>query len=232
MNGAQIVPDICTGSALMCRRFGAWLLPGTLKGAAARLSAAALGTAFFVPLLFSARPLAAVAFALWCGGAWLTQRAGHRRAAAEDAFVRLLHEAIGDANGTLLADVLVTIQRAGHLREWAVNDVRKLCERLGIRVTDAIKVSGRTSVGVHRDDLNAAWPAVRVAPSPAPLASPSPPGSSAGQSGTTFEASHPTEGVTCITQVPARSDDAGVEDAISDALDLFREPTPQARRRA
>lgn len=230
MNGSQIVPDICTGSALMCRRFGAWLLPGTLKGAACRLAGTAAGAAFYVPLLFAARPVAAVTFALWCGGAWLTQRRVHRRRAAELAFVRLLRDAIGDANGTLLADVLATAQAAGHLVEWTVNDVRKLCEqRLKIRVTDSIKVRERVSVGVHRDDLYAAWPRVRPAPPPPPLDAPSPDGSSAGQGETTYRVAHSSEGVPCIVQA---SDEPDVEDAIDDALALFHEPAPQARRQA
>lgn len=228
MNAREIVPDICAGSALMCQRFGAWLLPGTVKAAACRLAATAVGAAFFVPLLFAARPVAAVAFTLWCAGAWLTRGTGRRRERAERAFVVLLDEAIGDRNGVLLADVLRLIHASGQLPEWKVTDVRAQCERLGIRVRDSLNVAGRgVSVGVHRDDLNEAWDVPSAAPLPAPSVTPSPGGSSAGQSETTWRATYPSEGVVCTNQVPVSggseqqpADD--FDEHLGDALDVLR----------
>lgn len=217
---------VISGSAVLARSYGRWLWTGELRAVTGRLVGNGLAGAYLGSIAYHHELIAAAAGCAWCFAAYRSApRTAADRARADKAFIKLLRDAIGDANGVLLADVLATIHAAGHLPEWTVSDVRALCERLGIPVKDKIKVSGRVSVGVHRDDLDAAHPR----PTPPPLATPSPRGSSAGHRSTTPLTTYAPEGVTCTPHVPVGVPATDVEDAFADALALFHDAPPALR---
>lgn len=208
---------LLTGSEALARRFiTAWFGDGP-KTAALRLLGAAIPLVLAVFMLRAHPALWALLAAAWGIASWRAAPEPPRtrdQAAARTAFVRLLRDCIGDRNGVLLADVLATAQAAGLLADWDVTRVREACETVGVTVRDSLKVQGRTSVGVHRDDLNAAHPATP------PTTSETPPddGSSAGQP-TTTSATTPVGRSGPV--VDTRTPDPAFEDHLADALDLL-----------
>lgn len=174
------VDRLAVGTLALLRQFGGWLLPGTWQTAAARLVGSALGTGFALTVIERAPVLLWPAFAAWAVAAWCTGRADERRRRAEAELVLLLDDMIGPRNGVLLVDVLTALHAKELLTDWDVRQLRAAVERVGVRVRDSLKVEGRVSVGVHREDLDAV-----LAPLPARTTAPPPPGSSAGQGPTT-----------------------------------------------
>ncbi|RKN61879.1 hypothetical protein D7231_31905 [Streptomyces klenkii] len=88
---------------------------------------------------------------------------------AKDPLLALVEQLIGTANGVHVAAVLQALQRADGSPDWGVPEVRAALEARGVRVRPSLKVAGRVSVGVHRDDLTAALAAL---PDPAPSGAP------------------------------------------------------------
>ncbi|MGH3584842.1 MAG: hypothetical protein ACRDQ0_00825 [Pseudonocardia sp.] len=230
---------LAIGTRALLRQFGRWLLPGAWRTAGARLVGSALGAGFALTVIERAPVLLWPASAAWAGTAWRTGRADERRRRAEAELVLLLDEMIGQRNGVILADVLAALHGEQLLTDWDVHQLRAACERVGVRVRDSLKVDGRVSVGVHREDLDAV-----LVPLPARSATPPPPGSSAGQAPTT---SSTTPAVTDIgggvaftvhtsPRPPAAEPEpgparGGFEDHLADALALLDEPRGEVTER-
>ncbi|MFE5873024.1 hypothetical protein ACFQ6V_30835 [Streptomyces roseifaciens] len=88
------------------------------------------------------------------------------------AFLDRLRTLIGDRNGVLLRTVVADLHDAGVPAEWGVPEARALCTALGVPVKDSLKVTGKTSIGVHRSALpDAVVPSPRDASTEAPDAS-------------------------------------------------------------
>ncbi|MET7933475.1 hypothetical protein [Streptomyces sp. NPDC005322] len=187
MNGLRrAAARLSAGSGIVARRridwAAAWCRRGyrdDLTGWRAALGPAVralvlAGAAVVVWLIVRARPwLMWVLAAGWLIAAWRASRpasgeeaeadaAGADPAAAEEAFRQLLRDAVGDRTGVHLVDVLALLHRAGHFPGWEVADVRAACERAGVPVRRSVKVAGKVTWGVHRDDL----PGPAEAPSP------------------------------------------------------------------
>lgn len=198
---------LIAGSEVLGRRIrDAWFGAGP-KTAATRLLGAAIPLVLAGSMLRAHPNLWFILGAAWAAAAWRAAPPPKRprnQAAARAAFVQFIRDCIGDRNGTLLADVLVTAQAAGQLADWDVTRVRDACETVGIPVRESLKVNGRTSVGVHRDDFEAAHPA----PSPTPSETPPDEGSSAGQPETTSPTtSPPRRGSVGRTRITEAADD-------------------------
>lgn len=196
---------LVTGSRLLLRQFGGWLLPGQWRTAGARLAGCTVTVGFAFTVLERAPFLMWLLAGGWCVAAWRIGRTEERTAAAEAEFVQWIWERIGGRNGVLLAELLAGLHAAGMHTEWDVTDVRAVVERLGIPVRDAIKVSGSVSIGVHVDDLTGVWD-VDVAPPPAPSESPSPAGLTCGNYPTTPRVTVAAEGAQTIV-TPIREGD-------------------------
>jgi hypothetical protein len=207
------VNRLITGSETLARRvLTAWFGDGP-KTAALRLLGAAIPLVLAGSMLRAHPALWALLALAWGISAWRAApppRRKHDPQAAKAAFVQLLRDCIGDRNGVLLADVLATAQAAGLWADWDIARVREGCDTVGVRVRDSIKVDGRVSAGVHRDDLEAAHPTAPPTPSGTPPES----GSSAGQPETT----------SATTPTPERGsvvDAVTFEDHLTDALNLL-----------
>lgn len=174
------VDRLAIGTRALLRQFGGWLLPGVWRTALARVVGSTVAAGFALTVVGRAPVLLWPASAAWAVAAWRTGRADERRRRAEAELVQLLDEMIGPRNGVLLADVLAALHAEQLLTDWDVRELRAAVERVGVSVRDSLKVEGRVSVGVHREDLDAV-----LAPLPARATTPPPPGSSAGQGPTT-----------------------------------------------
>jgi len=197
---------LATGSGLLARQFGAWLLPGEWRPAVSRLAGCTVATGFACTVLERAPALMWLLSGGWCVTAWRAGQAQERAAQAEADFVQWMYERIGDRNGVLLAELLAALHAADMHRDWDVTDLRAVVERLGIPVRDAIKVSGSVSVGVHVDDLTGVWD-VDVAPPPAPSGSPSPTGLTSDNYPTTSRRTVIAEEVAWSVHAPREDDD-------------------------
>ncbi|MFJ8755661.1 hypothetical protein [Streptomyces cyaneofuscatus] len=90
-------------------------------------------------------------------------------------FVLGLATLIGTRNGVLLATVAEHFRKDGAPPEWGIPEVRAQCTALGVPVKERIKVRGSTSVGVHRDGLQAALAAgLQAGGIPSPSGEPDP----------------------------------------------------------
>lgn len=74
---------------------------------------------------------------------------------AEEPLLTLLGQLIGDGRAVHLATVLDHLHKAGAPTTLGVPDLRTRLADLGVPVRPSVKVAGRVSVGVHRDDLTA-----------------------------------------------------------------------------
>lgn len=201
----QLQP-LATGSGLLLRQFGAWLLPGEWRPAVSRLTGCTVAVGFGFTVLERAPALMWLLSGGWCVAAWRAGHAQERAAQAEADFVQWIYGRIGDRNGVLLAELLAALHAADMHHDWDVTDLRAVVERLGIPVRDAIKVSGSVSVGVHVDDLTGVWD-VDVAPPPAPSENPSPTGLTSGNYPTTSRRTVIAEEVAWSVHAPREGDD-------------------------
>lgn len=119
--------------------------------------------------ILKALPTMWVLSAAWLYGAWRAGKdvprpsaeaaADQTEAAPSGAGMRrLLVGLIGSRNGVHLVDVLAHLQKMGHAADWSVSDLRSRLASLGIPVRRTVKVAGRSTLGVHRDDLAAPSP--------------------------------------------------------------------------
>ncbi|MFF3452875.1 hypothetical protein ACFYXH_00855 [Streptomyces sp. NPDC002730] len=171
----RVLARIAGGSGLLARQFGRWLLPGTGKAAAGRLTGTLAGTWMLGGMALAAPGLMWALAGGWCVAAWRTGAAEARAQAAQAAFVQWIRDQIGDRNGVLLAELLAGLHAADMHLDWDVTDVRAVVERLGIPVRDSLKVAGSVSIGVHVDDLTAVWD-VQLSPPSGKVHNPSPAG--------------------------------------------------------
>lgn len=161
---------LCTGSGILARRFGTWLMGERLRDVLIRPVGAVAALTYSVTVLMPATPASGLlATAGWCAAAWRAARAVERYEAAQEALLQLLDDCIADRNGVLLADVLLVLHRSELLLDEDAASLRRHCEAAGVVVRDSLKVDGRVSTGVHREDLDAV-----LAPPP-PLSSTPPP---------------------------------------------------------
>ena len=212
------------GTVLLLRRYRGWLLPGELQAAFMRVAGCLFWGGLAYTILERARILMWPLAAWGLVAAWRAGRAVERLRAFDARFLQLLTDAMDGANGVLLGDLLDACHRHGLLEGWSIADLRSTCERLGVRVRASLSVGGRVSVGVHRDDLEAAYSILSVDQQPLPHRGDPLSGepSSAGD--------EPTSPLDRIDLIPGGVDswpmqpppDRGLDAHIDDALDLFR----------
>jgi hypothetical protein len=187
------------GSDVLVLRAWAVLWPGEWREAVQRWCAIGVVGSFPVTAVCLHPWLLAPAAGGWAAAALaVSKQAGDKDEDSEDEpvieglepeelgdaeFVAVLRAAIGDRNGVLLRDVAVALEEAGLTSGWTPADVRQQCDACGIPVKESIKVSGETSVGVHRLALPAAPPAASEGGQVV--------GSSAGQGSTTSPTAYP-----------------------------------------
>ncbi|WP_455361988.1 hypothetical protein [Streptomyces sp. SYSU K21746] len=179
-----VAAHLCAGSAALCRAYGAWLLPGSLGTASARLAGSAATGAFVGLMLYGSPALLWLAAGAWCVASWRTavtsSVSGHQEAPGleEGEFLDLLRATIGDARGVHLATLRDRLDDIASEQSWDIPAVRALCDAAGVAVRPSVRVRGLgVSVGVHADDV----PAPPLAPSErGPVG-----GSSAGHGSTT-----------------------------------------------
>lgn len=166
---------LARGSDVLVLRAWAVVWPGEWREAGARWCAIGVVGSFPVTAVCLHPWLLAPAAGGWVAAALVvSKQAGDKDEGSEaeaviedlepeeldDAeFVAVLRAAIGDRNGVLLRDVATALEEARLTSGWTPADVRQQCDACGIPVKESIKVSGETSVGVHRDALPAAPPA-------------------------------------------------------------------------
>lgn len=119
--------------------------------------------------------------ALWALAAWRAATAPHPAEEAaqdtpeepqpdpRDAVLRLLYECLGDRPAMFLSEVLVTLQRRGHMEGRTVADLRARLEALRIPVEMRLKMGGRGPMrGVVRSQLPPLPPLEGTEASPTP----------------------------------------------------------------
>lgn len=178
----QAADRITRGSALVYQRRADALTAWVRAGRRDDLDGwrAALGPLVRLAMLGAAAAalygiMRAVPWLMWLvTGAWLRAAWKAGRAPAEtagetpeeapeepgrDAVLTLLQELIADRPGVHLSAVLAHLQQHGQGEGWTVADVRARLDALGVPSRRSVKVAGRVSWGVHRDDLPAPAPA-------------------------------------------------------------------------
>lgn len=211
-----------TGTGVLAHRLVEWLTSAGPVAALRRGFGSAFGLFLVGGIVYAAPVLAVPAVVVFLVAAVRTGREVERQEEAEAGFVQLLADAIGDRNGVLLVDVLLLLHRAGMHTDWRVADVRAQVEALGIRVRDSLKVGGRVSPGVHREDLSRVWD-VDFSPPPPVIDIPSPEVVTCENYPTTSGTVRIGEGV--VISYPERGpaeDDGGFDDHATLALRVVR----------
>lgn len=216
MRARRAADRLASGSAYLAARFGCWLLPGTLKTAAARIAGSGTTLAGGLAVAHHTPALMWPAAGAWCVAAWRNGRvpaavdaaAGPEHDDHRGALLAWLDEATTGRNGIHLTELYGRLRERPALADLTDAQLRAVLAHYGVPVVRSLSVdgvSGRT--GVRRADVE------QLLGAPAPLSSDA--ASRPVESGVDQQVSRPLS----ATSRPVES---GLDAHFSDAVTIVR----------
>ena len=172
---ADAATRLCTGSAALARRAGAWVTAEDWRTALVRVGVLSGGTYAAFTLAERQPLLVPAATAAWCIAAWRATGsvpANEPLSASCDeyrqALLDWLHEAIGDRRGIHLSEAYSRLRERPALAHLTDEQLRATFDHYGIPTRRQIRVGdigGRA--GIHIDDLkDPSCPKTQIEPPP------------------------------------------------------------------